>query len=63
MRLAINTEKGTLENIKINGYEGVYIINNSANVMLWYDGVYTYRIFANLDKEEILKIAESTSSK
>lgn len=63
LKTAINTEKGVVENIKINGYEGAYIINNSANILLWYDGVYTYRIFTNLEKEEIIKIAESTSAK
>lgn len=63
LKTAINTEKGVVENIKINGYEGAYIINNSANIILWYDGVYTYRIFTNLEKENIIKIAESISAK
>ena len=63
LKTAINTAKGVVENIKINGYEGAYIINSSANILLWYDGVYTYRIFTNLRKEELIKIAESTSAK
>ena len=63
LKTAINTEKGTLENLRINDCEGVYIIGNSANTLLWHDGVYTYQILSNLEKEEIIKIAESTSAK
>ena len=63
LKTAINTEKGTLENIQINGFEGVYIVGKDTNTLLWHDGVYTYRFFTNLEKEEVLKIAQSSSSK
>ena len=63
LKTAINTEKGILESIQINGFEGVYIVGKDTNTLLWHDGVYTYRFFTNLEKEEVLKIAESTSSK
>lgn len=63
LKTAINTERGTLETIKVNSYEGVYMVNNNANVLLWHDGVYTFRLSSNLEKEELLKIAKLTYSK
>lgn len=63
LKTAINTEKGTMENIKINGHEGVYVSGNITNSLLWHDGIYTYKIFSCLGKEELIKIAKSTSTK
>ena len=63
LRMAINTEKGILENTKVNSFEGVYIVNNNAKVLLWHDGIYTFRLAGNLEKEEILKIAKSITAK
>lgn len=63
LKMAINTEKGTLENIRIKGYDGVYIAKKFERIILWHDGVYTYRINSNLEKNEIVKIAESITSK
>lgn len=62
-KTAINTEKGTLENIKINNCDGVYIVSTNISAILWNDGIYTYRILSNIEKEELLKIAESISIK
>ncbi len=63
LKTAINTEKGTLENIKIKNYDGLYIVSNGANVILWNNGVYTFRLAANIEKEELIKTAESTTLK
>ena len=63
LKMAINTETGILENIKIKGYEGIYILNGTETILLWHDGVYTYRINSNLEKNEIVKMAESTTAK
>ena len=63
LKTAINTEKGTMENIKINGREGVYVSGNITNSLLWHDGIYTYKIFSCLGKEELIKIAQYTSTK
>ena len=62
-KTAINTEKGTLENIRINGFDGVYATSTKTNTLLWHSGIYTYRIFSNLGKDELIKIAESISPK
>ncbi len=63
LKMAINTEKGTLENIQVKGYDGVYIAKSIERIILWHDGVYTYRINSNLVKNEIVKIAESITAK
>ena len=63
LKMAVNTETGILENIRIKGYEGFYIVKNTETILLWHDGVYTYRINSNLEKNNIVKIAESTTSK
>ncbi len=63
LKTAINTEKGTLENIKINNHAGVYIVSNGTNVILWNDGVYTFRLAGNIDKEELIKIAKTATAK
>ena len=63
IKTAINTEKGTLENLQINGYEGVFVIGSSMNTLLWYDGVYTYKITSVIEKDELIKIAESITAK
>ena len=63
LKSAINTERGTLENTTINGYESFYIQKETETILFWHDGVYTYRINSNLEKNEIVKIAESTTTK
>lgn len=63
LKLAINTENGILENIKVKGYEGIYIQKGAETVIFWHDGIYTYRINSNLEKSEIIKVAESTTAK
>lgn len=63
LKMAINTEKGTLTNIQIKGYEGVYIEKDVERLLLWHDGIYTYRINSNLDKNELVKVAESITAK
>jgi len=60
---AVNTEKGSAENITINGYEGVFVVNKNENVFLWHDGTYTYRLLSNLEKEELIAIAKETRTK
>ena len=64
LNIAINTEKGIVENLTINGYEGVYLIKNSnTNTLIWHDGTYTYRMLSNLKKDELIKIAQNTISR
>ena len=63
LNVAVNTEKGTLKNIKIRGYEGFYLQKDIETVFFWHDGTYTYRINSSLEKNQLMKIAESITTK
>lgn len=56
---SIDTEEGITEKTKVNDYEAIYTSNKNINTVIWSDDVYVYRIYGNIEKEEILKIAEN----
>lgn len=56
---AVDTENAVVENITINGYDGIYISKTDRNMLIWHNSSYTYRITANIEKDEIIKIAEN----
>jgi outer membrane lipoprotein-sorting protein len=51
------------EDIKINGIEGKYVSKDNLNVMTWKLGNVDLSLCASLEKDEMLKIAESISEK
>ena len=59
----LNTEKNKLEEIEINGYKGVYLEQSSetgsCGIIMWDNGDYVFKIFANLTKEEIIDLANT----
>jgi hypothetical protein len=59
----LDTEDSEAESIKINGCEGVYIEMSDKYILIWYDGINTYRITANIEKKEIIKMAENIKIK
>ncbi len=59
--LTIDTENAVVEDISVNGYKGIYSTNDNVNILLWYDDYNVYSISGNIDKKEIIKIAESTN--
>ena len=60
---SVNTKDGSAENININNYEGVFLKNKNENILIWHDSKYVFRISSNLDKYELVKIAENIKSK
>ena len=56
---SIDTENATVENITVNGYDGVYISNDNINALVWHDNRYSYDIIGNISKENIIKIAKN----
>lgn len=55
-----NTEDAVIYKTEINGYDGIYYLdNNDYNTFIWDDGRYTFRIGTNLDKNEAYEIAKS----
>ena len=63
MYSVLDTEDSAASSLKISGFEGVYITKPDVNMLIWYDGVCTYRITANIEKTEIIKIAENIKKK
>ena len=59
----LDTEDSAAEKSEINNNEGIYITKPDVNILIWHDGVYTYRITANIEKSEIIKIAENIKIK
>ena len=62
--LNLNTEKNKLEEIEINGYNGIFLEQigetSICGIIIWDNGDYVFEIFANLSKEEIIDLANIT---
>ena len=54
----IDTENATIEKTKINGFDAIYISNQNANSLIWYDDDRAYILTGNISKDEIFKIAK-----
>ena len=50
-------------NIKINDYDGLYSDENGVKSVVWSDNERTYSVTGNIEKEEIIKIAEGIKHK
>jgi hypothetical protein len=46
--------------VKINDTKGILSEKNGVITLLWHDSRYTFFIIGKADKEEIVKMAEST---
>ena len=62
INFGIDTENATVEKLKINGCEAMYISNPNINAIIWHDNNYAYSIFGNITKNDIIKIAENTKA-
>ena len=54
----IDTENATMERLTVNGCEGLFSSKENLNILLWGDDSYIYCIGGNIDKNEMIKIAE-----
>ncbi len=59
----INTENVDYEKILINSYEGIFYKNNGLNSVVFANETYLYRIYGQVSREELIKIAESIKIK
>ncbi len=55
----IDTENTELENITVNGFDGVYIFKDKMSTVAWLENDKLIEIVAPVNKDEILKIANS----
>jgi len=57
--IQIDTENATLENLTVNGYEAIISIKPEIKILLWHTDKYVFRVSGTLEKEKLLRIAES----
>lgn len=56
---SVDTEAGSRETVMVNGYEATYTTNHNIDSVTWHVNEYVYRVLGNIEKEELLKIAEN----
>jgi len=57
--ISINTENIEPESVVIQGYEGIYYENLGVKTLLWSNGRYSFLLMSNLEKDELLLMAET----
>ena len=55
----IDTENAVIEDITVNGHDGIYSSNKNVNILLWNDDNYIYCIGGNIDRNDMMTIAEN----
>lgn len=58
--VSVNYDNNSYEVTEINNVEYVISELNNTIVIIWNNGLYTYRVSGNIDKELLLRIAENT---
>jgi len=56
---SIDTENAEIERLTINNNDAVYTYNQNINTLVWGDSCYSYTIIGNINRNEIVKIAEN----
>lgn len=57
--MSIDTEDAVVENISINGLEGICSSKETVTILVWHDNKNVFQIHGDIPKEEIVKIAEN----
>jgi len=57
--LAIDTEDADIQRITINGHQAFFSTNDNINILVWHDNEYSYRLEGNIEKNQIILIAEN----
>ena len=55
----IDSENAEIERIDINGKEAYYSTNENINILVFHDNTYSYEISGNIEREEIISIAQN----
>jgi len=55
----IDTETKKSIDIEINGCAGTYVSDNDNIILTWHDNNYIYKLLGNIEKNDIIKIAEN----
>lgn len=57
--ITLDTENTEVEKLTISGFEGIYYENKGLGQIFWSDEKYAFHIVGNLEKHELIMIAES----
>lgn len=60
---AIDTERHDFEEIEVNGDAARFLPNEEEPILLWENDIYLFVLSGNIDKKELIKMAESTKIK
>lgn len=61
--IQVNTEGYFVEEIQINGNDGFYIQMDDEAYLMWVEDGYVFEIVGEIDKDEAIKLAETTKIK
>ena len=59
----LDTEDVSAENIEINNHPGIFMKDEKENTLIWHDGKSVFCLMSNLEKTEMVKIAQNIKSK
>lgn len=62
-RMNIDTENAVVENIRINGMEGILSASERVRILVWHDSTAIYSITGNITQGECIEIAENMATK
>jgi len=64
--VAISADETDIEEVKVNNYDGIYIAGDNEakiNTLVWRNESYSLSLYGNVNKEMLLKLANSTKLK
>lgn len=62
-KLGIDTEGGSMEKLQLEGNEFIFVSNKGCNQLIWINNGYGYHISGSIDKDTMIKMAQSIKVK
>lgn len=53
-----DTEEAVIETVRVNDKTAIYISNKNINSIIWNDEKYSYSVYGNIEKDELIRISE-----
>lgn len=63
INIGVDTENAVSERILINGQEGLLVEKNGRTTLIWHNNDFLYSLMSEIDKNELIKMAESIKMK
>jgi len=62
-QMNLDSEGTVSESIQINGITGIYFSNKGKHILTWNNGIYVFHLESAIEKDELIKVAESLEIK